>query len=217
MTTSEHATITWKDVACIGPLIAQSIYGLVSLPLSPALIGTHPLLLAALRGTLSSLISVGAFVRVGNIPLWLALLVPLPIMMASDPFLYWAGRRYGRRLVNYLKDNDPTWRRRLDRGEKFFSRYGVWTVLFANFIPAPTVFFYFAAGEAGMPFKRFIAADFLGTLAFVAALLGLGAALGQRGVTIAQTISQYGLWLTLGLIVGIVTWSTIRTMRARKA
>ena len=63
----------------------------------------------------------------------------------------------GRSLINYLSASDPRWRKRAARGERFFKKYGVWTIVLAPFLPAPSPLFYMAAGEAGMPFLIFIA------------------------------------------------------------
>lgn len=199
--------IGWKDVACLGPIIANSVYYYVGLPLQAVLIGTHPLLLSALRGSIAAMVATGGFARVGRVPLLLALVAPVPISMVTDPFYYWAGHRYGRRVLEYLERNDPRWRRRVARGERFFQRFGVWAIVLAPFLPVPSLLFYLAAGEARMPFLLFIAADLLGTLLFIGAVVAAGWAVGQAAVSAAETISKYSLWSVLGIIVLAVAWS----------
>ena len=85
-----------KDVLCVGPIIANGIYYYAGLPLTPLLLGRNPVLLSALRGSIASMVTAGAFARVGKVPLLLALIAPLPISMITDPFFFWAGKRYGR-------------------------------------------------------------------------------------------------------------------------
>jgi membrane protein DedA with SNARE-associated domain len=196
-----------KDVLCVGPIIANTIYYYVGLPLTPLLLGRNPVLLSALRGSIASMVAAGGFARVGKAPLVLALIAPIPISMITDPFFFWAGKRYGRSLLNYLSESDPRWRKRAARGERFFKKYGVWTIVLAPFLPAPSPLFYMAAGEAGMSFALFIIADLIGTLAYIGLIVGAGWAIGQPAVTVAQTISNYALWVIVAMVVLIVAWS----------
>ena len=203
-----------KDVLCVAPIILNSIYYYAGIPLTPLLLGRNPLLLSALRGTIASMVTAGAFARVGKVPLVLALIAPIPISMMTDPFFYWAGRRYGRGLINYLSANDPRWRQRAARGERFFQKYGVWTVVLAPILPVPSPLFYMAAGEAGMPFLLFIIADLVGTLVYIGLIVGAGWLIGQPAVTVAQTISNYALWVIVATVVLIFAWSFWSAWRA---
>ena len=119
-------------------------------------------------------------------------------------------------LINYLSATDPRWRKRAARGERFFKKYGVWTIVLAPFLPAPSPLFYMAAGEAGMPFLIFIIADVIGTLAYVGLIVGAGWAIGQPAVTVAQTISNYALWIIVAMVVLIVAWSMWSGSRASR-
>jgi membrane protein DedA with SNARE-associated domain len=202
--------ISGADVACIGPILVADLYALFGGPLTPLLVGTHPLLLSAVRGSIAAIIATGSFAEQGRIALWQAAIAPIVVLMWSDPFYYWAGRRYGKRLAGYLAANDPRWRRRIARVERFFARWGVWTILLAYFLPAPSAIFYFFAGETRMRFALFIAADLLGTLAWIAFLITLGWRLGDRGVSVAETVSRYGLYLTIVSLVIVVVASVKR-------
>lgn len=199
---------TWKDVLCIGPIIANSIYYWVGVPLQAILIGSHPLLLSALRGSIASMVATGAFARVGRVSLALALVAPIPISMCTDPFYFWAGRRYGHGLLEYLERNDPRWRKRVARGERFFKRFGVWAVVLAPVLPVPSPLFYLAAGEAGMPFIVFLVADLVGTLLYIGAIVAAGWIVGQPAVIAAQAVSNYALWVIIGIVVLTIAWST---------
>lgn len=213
---AQRVGITWKDVACIGPIAANSIYYWVGIPLQAILIGRNPLLLSALRGSIASMVASGAFARVGRVPIVLAVLAPVPISMITDPFYFWAGRRYGRRMLVYLEHNDPRWRRRVARGERFFKRFGVWAVVLAPVLPVPSPLFYLAAGEAGMPFIVFLLADLAGTLMYIGAIVAAGWAVGQPAVTAAQAISNYALWVIIGLVVLSVAYSVWTNTRAQQ-
>jgi membrane-associated protein len=206
--------IHWKDVACVGPIILRSIYDYAGLPLNALLLGTHPILLSALRGSTASMIAAGGFARVGKASIAAALLAPVPVSMMTDPFFFWAGRRYGRKVLEYLERNDPRWRKRIARGERWFRKFGIWTVVFAAILPVPSAFFYMAAGEAGIRLWLFLAADLVGTLLFIGLYVGAGWLAGQHAVDVAQAITHYAWWFIGGTFVLIVAWSVWSALRA---
>jgi membrane protein DedA with SNARE-associated domain len=208
--------IGWKDVLCVGPIILNTIYYYAGIPLTPLLLGRNPVLLSALRGSISAMVAAGGFARVGKANIVLALIAPIPISMMTDPFFFWAGKRYGRSLINFLSESDPRWRKRAARGDRFFQKYGIWTIILAPFLPAPSPLFYMAAGEAGMPFLLFIIADLFGTLAYIGAIVAAGWIIGQPAVTVAQTISNYALYIIVAMVVLIIAWSMWSAWRSQR-
>jgi membrane-associated protein len=204
-------TITKADVFCLGPVILLFIWNLVMLPIAPSLLGPHPVLLSWIRGSSSAMIAAGAAARTGGASLWVVCVAPLLILLAADPFLYWAGRRYGRRALDFLIEQDPRWRRRAARSERWFSRWGAWTIAFGYYIPfVPATLFYLAAGESRMRIRTFAIADLLGTLTWIGIHVGAGYAAGESAKNIAEKISQYGLWAAVVIIVGAIGWSVIQ-------
>ena len=63
-----------------------------------------------------------------------------------------------------------------------------------------------------MRLLTFIILDAIGTLLWAGMLAGLGYALGHHAVVVAQAISHYGLWISIGLIVVIVFFQ-VRSQR----
>jgi len=193
----------YYDVFCIGPIIIQNVYNYLGISLN-GLIGTHPLLLSLLRGTVPAIVVTGAFARIGRVPLVLALLAPLLISVIFDPFYFWAGRRYGRRLFDYLEIRYPRSRKKLHGSEQILQHYGLGAVLIAPFASLSSIVALFA-GEAGMPFRVFILADIIGNQIENSLLVLLGWKIGQPAVNGAQEVSRYALLLfviTVLLIVG---------------
>lgn len=197
----------WQDALIIGPIVVNTIYYYAGLPLNAFLLGTHPVFLEFIRGSTVSMLAAGGFARVGKAALPAALLAPVLISMWTDPCYFYAGRRYGRRIIEYYERNDPRWRKRIARGERFFRRFGLWTVVFAPFLPVPSALFYLAAGEAGMAFVLFILADLAGTLLYIAMFVAIGWFVGQHAVDVAQTITHYAWWILGGTIVLVVVYS----------
>ncbi|MDQ2961301.1 MAG: DedA family protein [Candidatus Dormibacteraeota bacterium] len=202
-----------KDVLCLGPIAAKSIYYYAGIPLGTALQFTTPLLAELLRASTISLIIAGAFAAGGRLPLWAVLLAPVPYIMLTDPFYYWAGLRYGRRLIGYLEKYDRRWHRRATRAERFFGRWGLWTILFAYFLPVPNDVLYFGAGDARINFWRFIATDFVGSLLWIGLWVSLGFVIGDPARRVADTLGQYSGRITIALVAVIVAISMISAWR----
>lgn len=77
-------------------------------------------------------------------------------------------------------------------------------VVISPFLPVPNVIIYAAAGWTGMRWVTFLMLDAIGTLAWAGMLAGLGYALGQPAVSVAETVSKYGLWLTIAILILVV-------------
>src|SRR5690348_2298192 len=83
------------DVICWAGIALSGVYALALIPVRPLLIGRHPVLLELLTGSMTSIVTAGAFARVGQVSLVVAVLAAVPGMIMFDPFFWWAGRRWG--------------------------------------------------------------------------------------------------------------------------
>lgn len=203
-------TVTWVDGAIFCVILVYGAYLWASELLTPKLIGTDPLLLSAIRGSLSSLLVTGALIKTGRLFWLVALLVPLPSLMFSDPFVYWAGRRLGKPLLDMVVGTKPKQRKRREQGDRLFRKYGLLCVFLAYFIPLPSTLFYIAAGEARIPFVRFFLADLAGTLLWIGTLLLLGWSIGAPAVRVAHAISKDALVITIALAVVLIGLAYLR-------
>jgi membrane protein DedA with SNARE-associated domain len=171
-------------------------------PAVPSLLGSNPVLLEALRGSTAAMVAGGAFARIGQASLALALLAPLPTLMMADPFLWWAGRLWGPDVVRTLGSRGRRGRRRTERAARVLERYRSWAVVLAYLLPVPSALVYAAAGWTGMRLRRFLLLDLAGTVLWIGLIVGLGYALGHSAVQVAHVITRYSLFLTLALVVG---------------
>jgi membrane-associated protein len=185
---------------CIALLALQAAWSLALTPLVPGLLGRDPVLLEALQASIAAMAAGGAFARVGEASLVLALLAPLPTLVMSDPLLWWAGRLWGPKAARYLGGRGGG--RRADRAVGLLRRHGAWAVVLARFLPVPIAGIYAAAGWNGMRLRRFVALDLAGTALWVVPIVGLGYAIGHPAVRLVQQITRYGL--LLGIAVGVV-------------
>ena len=202
------------EIACLTGIAAKTIFALALLPLVPSLLGTDPVLLEALRGSTSAMASGGAFARVGQASLVLAVLAPLPTLLFITPFLWWAGRLWGPKAAATLGGGHPNAERWAERSGAHLERFGGLAVALAPFLPVPSSFIYAAAGWTGMSFRRFMAFDLIGMLAWIGAIVGLGYAVGHPAVQVAKAISHYALITTIAVVAIAVAVGVLRAHRA---
>ena len=74
------------------------------------------------------------------------------------------------------------------------NRWGRWfswpAVIIANFLPIPSAIIYAMAGWTGMSWVTFLVLDVIGTLSWAGLLAGLGYALGQHAVSVAEEVFE---------------------------
>ncbi|MGH2365139.1 MAG: DedA family protein [Chloroflexota bacterium] len=205
---------TWVDVLCVGGFVFGPAYHLAMTPVVPWLLATHPVLAELLQGSSLAMIVSGGRVHAGQAGAWIVIAAPTISLMAFDPFAWWAGQRFGRQVLaaGWLRRQRPG----LHRAERWFLRWRGLSVAAAYYLPLPTTLLYLAAGETGMPLPRFLLLDLLGTLLWVAPIVALGYALGQRAQALAEAITHFAWAITALLVVGFILQALWRARRDRE-
>jgi len=200
------------DILCWAGIMLSGIFYWAILPFRASLVGTHPVLLELLNGSTEAIVAAAAFARIGHGTLIVVLLAALFGLIKFDPLFWWAGRLWGERVIALFGG-------RRNRGAKYMARVQRWgwkftwpAVVISPFLPIPSAIIFVIAGWAGMRLLTFIILDAVGTLLWAGLLAGLGYALGHHAVVVAQTISHYGLWISIGLVVVIVFFQ-VRSQR----
>jgi membrane-associated protein len=192
------------DVVLMSLIAFSGAYGLLLLPAVPSLVGTHPVLLELFRGSMTSMVTMGALARVGEASLLVAIVAAIPGSMMFDWLYWWAGRRWGRAALGFFVGTHPKAARRMAWAERVSRRWGWLAVATAYVLPIPSVLVYAAVGWTGMRLSVFLIWDLVGALLWICLVVGLGYAIGQGAVDVARAISHYALAFTLLLIVAIV-------------
>ena len=192
------------DILCWAGIVLSGLYYWALLPFVAPLVGTHPVLLEVLNGNSAAIISAAAFVRVGHGSLVIVLLAAIPGLMKFDLLYWWAGRLWGERLIAILSGRRNRGGRYMARVERWGRKFTWPAVIIAPFLPIPNAIIYVIAGWAGMGWITFLILDAIGTLLWAGLLAGLGYELGHHAVVVAQSISHYGLWVSIALVVVIV-------------
>ena len=196
------------DLLCWAAITLSGLYYLAILPWRASLVGTHPIISVLLNGSTESIVSAAAFARVGHGTLVVVLLASIPGLMKFDIIYWWAGRLWGEKVLNLFAGRSERQRRRVQRFVARVHRWGRWftwpAVIIAMFLPIPSAIIYAVAGFSGMSWVTFLILDAIGSLSWAGLLAGLGWALGQHAVSVAQTVSKYGLWVSIAIIVLVV-------------
>jgi membrane protein DedA with SNARE-associated domain len=201
------------DILCWAGITFSGLYALALLPLVPSLLGTNPVLLELLRGSTTSMVTAGAFARVDEAPLVLAIIAPFPIMLLFDPLYWWAGRLWGRPVIDMFAGKRPRAQRWVTKIERNADRIGPPAVVLAYVLPIPSALIYAAVGWTGMRLRVFLVLDLIGTALWVALNVGLGYLIGQDAVDVAKAISRYALILTVVLVVLVIVVQIRRSSR----
>jgi len=130
----------------------------------------------------SLLFAVGAIAAsTGKLDPWLCGGVIMLAAFCGDNVNYWAGRIIGPRI--FSKEDSFFFRRaHLEKTEQFYNKYGSRTVIIARFVPIVRTFAPFVAGVGKMPYPRYIAFSFIGSLLWVPICLGAGVYFGEMEV-----------------------------------
>jgi membrane protein DedA with SNARE-associated domain/rhodanese-related sulfurtransferase len=140
---------------------------------------------------------------------WVAQLLAaaLAASVLADVLWYLAGRSYGYRVLSGLCRLSLNPGSCVSRAESLFMRWGVWSLVFAKFVPGFATVGPPIAGAMGLPLSRFLTAATLGALLWAGAamLVGyemrvevrwlMGAMDRHAGTAVAILAGTVGVWL----------------------
>jgi membrane protein DedA with SNARE-associated domain len=204
-----------SDIWCWVGFSLTGLYALVLLPLRPVLLGANPYLLAALGGSRTSAVTIGALAATGHGWWPLGLLLGILGSVKFDPLYWWAGRLWGRGLMELVAGRSARAARNAARAERLADRYGVLAILLTYVLPLPGAVVIATVGAAGMRFRTFLLVDVLGAASTRGIYIYLGYRIGQPAVDVVNVIAKYSLWISLALLAGIIVQS-LRRQRSRK-
>lgn len=220
----EDPRMPWKgkpgraDILCWIGFSVSGIIGLIMIPLRPILIGHSPLTLVAITGSRSGLVTSGALGAVGRADWWpIALVVGIVSSMKWDPLFWWAGRLWGRGIIDVVAGRSRWAARTADKAEWLGRRYGIPAVLLCYILPLPAAVVYATVGMAGMRLRTFVLVDLLGSAIICSLYVYLGFRLGHHAIVIVDLIAKYSGYLSIALIAFIVINAVLQGKRQKTA
>lgn len=137
----------------------------------------------------------------------LALFIVLAVAaILGDTVNYWIGYHIGPRI--FRKDRRFLKKAHLKKTENFYEKYGAKTIIIARFVPIIRTFAPFVAGIGRMRYRRFLAYNVAGGIAWVASFLMLGYYFGNIPV-IKQNLSL----VLIGIIVVSLLFAAFEFIR----
>lgn len=211
----DDPAMPWKhkperaDIICMSALSVVAIYALVMLPLRPVILGLAPHLLGSL-GYRTGLVLVGALAAVGD--RWWPLVLLLGSLMAIkfDWVYWWAGRLWGRNIMDVWAANKSPrtqryWGHLWDAARRYEKLAIVVTFLP---LPLPSGVIYAALGAAGTSLRTFLTVGALSAFGSTAGYMALGFWIGEPAVQAVDTYGRYLWYLSIAILVGmfVVFW-----------
>jgi len=142
--------------------------------------------------------------------------VGLAGILAGDSVIYWAGRRFGRRVAEVWPFRRLITPSKLERVERLLRQRGNVVVMIARFLPglrAPT---YFTVGHSRLPFWEFLLFDGLAALVSAPLWVFLGFWFGDDIERAAREASRFGHYI-LAAVLAVVAFLALRAWRRHRA
>ena len=195
---------TKADIACFSWLGVAGVYGLIMLWLRIALIDLSPETLASL-GSWSGMVLVGAGAATGD--QWWPLILFLGTfgLVKFDWIYWWAGRLWGRNLIEVWSGRSARARRVNEWAERFARKYDILALIISMipFVPGRGVVVA-VLGEAGTSLRKFLTVSILTSAVVNAALLWLGFQVGKPAKDAMDTYGSYLLWVSGAMLIATI-------------
>ncbi len=157
----------------------------------------------------------GFLVSSGQLNFWLVAFIGAMGNLAGSLLAYWIGAKGGRPLIEKYGKYILISRHDLNLADKWFSKYGDWTVFFGRLLPVIRTYISFPAGIAKMDIKKFAFYTFLGALPWCLLFTWLGVKMGNHWDQIQKTLHNFDL-LMLILVIAAIVWYVWRHLKTRQ-
>ena len=127
---------------------------------------------------------------------------------------YWVGARGGRPLLERYGKYILITRHDLDRADRWFERYGEWTIFFSRLLPVVRTFISFPAGVAKMHLGKFVIYTFVGSFPWCLGLAFGGYQLGEHWEQIRGVMRPFDVPIILALLVLVALYIRQHIRRA---
>jgi len=140
----------------------------------------------------------------------------IPLLIAAsfggDNTNYWIGHHLGPRVFRHT-DSRLLNREYLDRTRDFYNRHGGKTILLARFLPILRTFAPFVAGVGHMPYSRFLAFSFAGSVLWIGLFVLAGYFFGHLPVVRKNLTLVMLVIIVISILPGAIAWLRHRFVR----
>ena len=230
----DDPAMPWKhrpgrsDISCLVWMGALGVFSLVMMPLRAWLLGAPSRIpaLVAVTGSRTGSATLGALVREGDYRLvvpWVLVLVAGTVMSCKFDWVYWwAGKLWGRGMIEVWAGRSERARARYERVERWADKAG-WVGMLLAYVPIPLPLMavvFVLAGANRMSVRRFVAMDcaacFLWLLGFTVIGYAVGAPITSLLAGYAR-IANYVAIVLAGVVFVVALTGSWRRARAQGA
>jgi membrane protein DedA with SNARE-associated domain len=137
-------------------------------------------------------------------------------LLVSDYFLFWVGKRYGRRVVEHKKFQRLISSERLLNLEEKFKKWGVWVVLIGRHLLGLRAQIFLVAGVMKMHPIKFLVADGISALFTMAVMGGIGYVGGNSVQVLKRDFTRFEHIAIVALVILLTIWIVFRYIEMKK-
>lgn len=157
----------------------------------------------------------GFLVEDGKLNFWLVVLMGAFGNLIGSLLAYWIGKKGGRPLIEKYGRYILISKYDLDLADKWFKRFGQWTVFFGRLLPIIRTYISFPAGIAKMTLGKFSLFTFLGALPWCVLFTWLGVKMGSNWELIREKLHNFDLAILI-LVILLIALYVYRHVRNNK-
>jgi membrane protein DedA with SNARE-associated domain/rhodanese-related sulfurtransferase len=144
----------------------------------------------------------------------------LPVIMLacllSDSMWYWLGKRYGARVLNLLCKFSMEAATCVSRTQGTVTKRGAMTLLFAKWVPGLSTMAAPIAGQAEIPYPKFVVYDMAGTLLWAGGWLFAGRFFGDVAKKSHQFFAVLEHFAAVLVVLMVIAWQVWRLVRRQQ-
>lgn len=223
----DDPAMPWKnkprraDIACMVWIGFLGVFSMAMMPLRAWLLGAPERLpwLVMLMGSRSGTAALGSLVRVGaDVAYVLPILIGTAMSIKFDWIYWWAGKLWGRGMIEVWAGQSPRAARNYGRVERWAQKMG-WLGMFVAYVPIPLPIMavvFVLAGAQGWSWKKFLVLDFFASGIWLLGYFWFGYAIGEPAVALLEAYAKIANYVAIALVVGIVGMSIMRSSKQVK-
>lgn len=195
------------DYWCMGWIGFLGLFSLAMLPLRGWLLGLDPPVLLGVTGSRTGAAATGALASVGHAPHWVWWMLLGSVMSVKFDWIYWwAGKLWGRGMIEVWSAQSERAQRRYARAEQWAVKLG-WLGILLAYVPIPLPIMpvvFVLAGASRMRLWVFMAVNLVAATVWNLGYFGLGWMVGDPIVGVLKQYAKIAGWVAIALMVVIL-------------
>jgi membrane protein DedA with SNARE-associated domain len=215
LVTTENLESLWLSLNAMDPVVALSIVFVLlflagcGLPMPEDIPLTFSGILLGLPRTQETFGGLWGAVAVVGILCYSSIIL-------GDLVAYWLGKRYGRTISKYPPFRWAMPVHRIERLDRWFAKFGSWTVFFGRMVAGIRFVTFAMAGMTKMPLRKFILMDSVAALITVPAWIILGYVVGTHFEQIIEWMSTVSTTTWIILATALALFFLYKLLRRKR-